>query len=79
MPRAAWRACDTQPELVLIYESETVGTKPSVLPLSSIGDGELAETADCVVPLPEIFSHYLLSVGALTSGFLRCCTDRSLR
>jgi len=36
------------PEVVLIYESGTIGAKPSVLPLS-IGDGELAETADCLV------------------------------
>ena len=56
------------PDLVLIYESGTVGTKPSVLPLS-IGDGELAETADCVVPLPEIFSHYLQR-GRVDVGFL---------
>jgi glutaconate CoA-transferase, subunit B len=56
------------PDLVLIYESGTVGTKPTVLPLS-IGDGELAETADCVVPLPEIFSHYLQR-GRVGVGFL---------
>jgi glutaconate CoA-transferase subunit B len=56
------------PDLVLIYESGTVGTKPSVLPLS-IGDGELAETAVCVVPLPEIFSHYLQR-GRVDVGFL---------
>lgn len=46
------------PELVLIYESGTVGARPESLPLS-IGDGELAETAVSVVPLPEIFTHYL--------------------
>ncbi|MBV9622125.1 MAG: CoA-transferase subunit beta, partial [Gammaproteobacteria bacterium] len=46
------------PRLVLIYESGTVGTRPRVLPLS-IGDGELAETATCVIPLPEVFAHYL--------------------
>jgi glutaconate CoA-transferase subunit B len=56
------------PDLVLIYESGTVGTKPGVLPLS-IGDGELAETADCVVPLPEIFTHYLQR-GRVDVGFL---------
>jgi glutaconate CoA-transferase subunit B len=43
------------PDIVLIYESGAIGTQPRVLPLS-IGDGELAETADAVVPLPEIFS-----------------------
>ena len=36
------------PETVLIYESGCIGSKPDVLPLS-IGDGELAETADAVV------------------------------
>src|SRR5215469_1574832 len=56
------------PELVLIYESGTVGTRPTVLPLS-IGDGELAETATCIVPLPEIFAHYLQR-GRIDVGFL---------
>src|SRR4029077_15544540 len=46
------------PDLVLIYESGTVGTQPVGRPLS-IGDSELAETATCIVPLPEIFAHYL--------------------
>lgn len=56
------------PGLVLIYESGTIGTRPTVLPLS-IGDGELAETAACVVPLPEIFSDYL-QAGRVDVGFL---------
>lgn len=56
------------PGLVLIYESGTIGTRPRVLPLS-IGDGELAETAVCVVPLPEIFSDYL-QAGRVDVGFL---------
>jgi len=56
------------PGLVLIYESGTVGTRPRVLPLS-IGDGELAETATCLVPLPEIFAHYLQR-GRVDVGFL---------
>src|SRR5690348_14745443 len=56
------------PDLVLIYESGTVGTRPSVLPLS-IGDGELAETATSVIPLPEIFTHYLQR-GRVDVGFL---------
>ena len=56
------------PNLVLIYESGTVGVRPNVLPLS-IGDGELAETATCVVPLPEIFAHYLQR-GRVDVGFL---------
>ena len=56
------------PEIVLVYESGTLGTRPTVLPLS-IGDGELAETATCVVPLPEIFS-YFLQAGRVDVGFL---------
>jgi glutaconate CoA-transferase, subunit B len=56
------------PDIVLIYESGTIGARPNVLPLS-IGDGELAETAACVVPLPEVFS-YLLQAGRVDVGFL---------
>ena len=56
------------PDLVLIYESGAIGTHPNVLPLS-IGDGELAETADAVVPLPEIFSYWL-QAGRIDVGFL---------
>lgn len=56
------------PDIVLIYESGTIGTRPEVLPLS-IGDGELARTAACVVPLPEIFSYYL-QAGRVDVGFL---------
>jgi len=56
------------PDLVLIYESGTVGVQPAVLPLS-IGDGELADTATCIVPLPEIFAHYLQR-GRIDVGFL---------
>jgi glutaconate CoA-transferase subunit B len=56
------------PDLVLIYESGTLGTRPHVLPLS-IGDGELAETATCIVSLPEVFAHYLQR-GRIDVGFL---------
>src|SRR5580693_5269327 len=56
------------PDTVLIYESGCIGTKPSVLPLS-IGDGELAETADAVVSLPEIFAYWLQG-GRIDLGFL---------
>ena len=56
------------PDLVLINERGTVGTRPTVLPLS-IGDGELAETARSVIPLPEIFTHYLQR-GRVDVGFL---------
>jgi glutaconate CoA-transferase, subunit B len=46
------------PGCVLVYESGTIGAKPSQLPLS-IGDGELAETADAVVSVPEMFGYWL--------------------
>ena len=56
------------PDCVLIYESGTIGAKPRNLPLS-IGDGELAETADAVVSVPEIFSYWLQG-GRISVGFL---------
>ncbi len=56
------------PDLVLIYESGTIGAKPAALPLS-IGDGILAETADAVVSVPEIF-NYWLQPGRIDVGFL---------
>lgn len=56
------------PDLTLIYESGTLATKPSVLPLS-IGDGELCETALTTVPVPEMF-RYWLQGGRITVGFL---------
>jgi glutaconate CoA-transferase, subunit B len=56
------------PDLVLIYESGTIGARPQVLPLS-IGDGELAQSATCVVPLPEVFAHFLQR-GRIDVGFL---------
>lgn len=56
------------PELVLVYESGTIGARPEYLPLS-IGDGILAETADTVVGLVEIF-NYWLQPGRIDVGFL---------
>ena len=56
------------PEVVLIYESGPIGTRPPVLPLS-IGDGNLADTADTVVSTPEIF-RYWLQGGRIDIGFL---------
>ena len=56
------------PGVTLIYESGTIGTKPTVLPLS-IGDGELCETALTTVPVPEMF-RYWLQGGRITVGFL---------
>ncbi|MEI6372974.1 MAG: CoA-transferase [Actinomycetes bacterium] len=56
------------PKVVLVYESGTIGTKPTRPPLS-IGDGELAETADAVVSVPEIFAYWL-QAGRIDIGFL---------
>ena len=56
------------PGCVLVYESGTIGAKPEHLPLS-IGDGELAETADAVVSVPEMFSYWLQG-GRIGVGFL---------
>jgi glutaconate CoA-transferase, subunit B len=56
------------PDLVLVYESGTIGAKPSRVPLS-IGDGELAETADAVVSVPEMF-NYWVQPGRIDVAFL---------
>jgi glutaconate CoA-transferase, subunit B len=56
------------PHITLIYESGTIGTRPSVLPLS-IGDGELCATALTTVSVPEFFRYWLTS-GRITAGFL---------
>lgn len=54
--------------LILIYESGTIGAKPLRIPLS-IGDGELAETADSVVSVPEMF-NYWIGAGRVDVAFL---------
>lgn len=56
------------PDLVLVYESGTVGAKPHRIPLS-IGDGELAETADFIVSVPEMF-NYWIGAGRIEVAFL---------
>jgi glutaconate CoA-transferase, subunit B len=56
------------PQLVLVYESGTVGAKPRRVPLS-IGDGELAQTADFIVSVPEMF-NYWIGAGRIDVGFL---------
>jgi glutaconate CoA-transferase subunit B len=57
-----------RPAPVLVYESGCIGSKPTRLPLS-IGDGELADTADAVVSVPEIFAYWL-QAGRVDVGFL---------
>jgi glutaconate CoA-transferase subunit B len=56
------------PNTILIYESGPIGSKPTVPPLS-IGDGELAETADFTVSVPEMFAYWLQG-GRIDVGFL---------
>lgn len=56
------------PDITLIYESGTIGTKPDVLPLS-IGDPELSETALTTVSVPEMFQYWLQG-GRISVGFL---------
>ena len=56
------------PRITLIYESGTIGARPTVLPLS-IGDGELCATALTTVSVPEFFRYWLQS-GRITVGFL---------
>ena len=64
------------PDLVLVYESGTIGAKPYRVPLS-IGDGELAETADLVVSVPEMF-NYWIGPGRVQVAFLGAAqVDRS--
>ena len=56
------------PDLVLMYESGTIGAKPVHIPLS-IGDGELAQTADFIVSVPEMF-NYWIGAGRIAVAFL---------
>jgi glutaconate CoA-transferase subunit B len=56
------------PKLVLVYESGTIGAKPFRVPLS-IGDGELAATADAVVSVPEMFNYWIIP-GRIDVAFL---------
>jgi glutaconate CoA-transferase subunit B len=56
------------PGLILVYESGTIGAKPIRVPLS-IGDGELAQTADCIVSVPEMFGYWI-GAGRIDVAFL---------
>ena len=56
------------PDCVLVYESGAIGSKPARLPLS-IGDDDLAETADAIVSVPEMF-NYWIGGGRIDVGFL---------
>jgi glutaconate CoA-transferase subunit B len=56
------------PSCVLVYESGALGAKPLRLPLS-IGDDDLAETADELVSVVEMF-NYWIGGGRIDVGFL---------
>jgi glutaconate CoA-transferase subunit B len=56
------------PDLVLVYESGTIGAKPYHVPLS-IGDGELAATADTVISVAEMFNYWIIP-GRIDVAFL---------
>ena len=56
------------PGCVLVYESGAIGAKPLRLPLS-IGDDDLAATADELVSVPEMF-NYWIGAGRIDVGFL---------
>jgi glutaconate CoA-transferase subunit B len=56
------------PNLELIYESGTIGSRPERIPLS-IGDPTLVTGALMVVPMIEIF-QYVLQRGHIDVGFL---------
>lgn len=55
-------------DLEMVYESGTIDSNPSTLPLS-IGDPVLASSATSIVPMHELFSHYL-QAGRIDVGFL---------
>ena len=64
------------PDCVLVYESGAIGAKPMSLPLS-IGDDDLAATADELVSVPEMFSYWI-GGGRMDVGFLGAAQiDRS--
>jgi glutaconate CoA-transferase, subunit B len=56
------------PNCVLVYESGAIGAKPEHLPLS-IGDDDLAASADELVSVTEMF-NYWIGGGRIDVGFL---------
>ena len=56
------------PDLILIYESGTIGSRPDKIPLS-IGDGALCDSAISTVSVPEMF-NYWLQPGRIDTGLL---------
>jgi glutaconate CoA-transferase subunit B len=56
------------PDCVLVYESGAIGARPATLPLS-IGDDDLAATAEELVSVPEMFGYWI-GAGRIDVGFL---------
>jgi glutaconate CoA-transferase subunit B len=56
------------PDCVLVYESGAIGARPANLPLS-IGDDDLAATAEELVSVPEMFGYWI-GAGRIDVGFL---------
>jgi glutaconate CoA-transferase subunit B len=56
------------PDLEMVYESGTIDSNPSKLPLS-IGDPVLASNAKSIVPMAQGFGYYL-QAGRIDVGFL---------
>jgi glutaconate CoA-transferase, subunit B len=56
------------PNIMLVYESGAIGSKPTTAPLS-IADPELAETAELIVSVPEVFAYWMQG-GRIDIGFL---------
>lgn len=59
------------PDLFLVYESGTLGPRPTCLPLS-VADNVLASTAVALVSVPELFNYWLqpgrIDFGVLGAG-----------
>src|SRR5262245_58111441 len=56
------------PHITLVYESGAIGSKPTTAPLS-VADPEIAETAEFIVSVPEVFGYWLQG-GRIDVGFL---------
>lgn len=56
------------PGIYLVYESGALGPRPGSLPLS-VADQELADTAQAIVSVPEIFAYWL-QPGRIDVGLL---------
>jgi glutaconate CoA-transferase, subunit B len=56
------------PDLYLVYESGTLGPNPTRLPLS-VADPALADSAQVIIPVPEVFNYWLQS-GRIAVGVL---------